>query len=126
MNRLETLVMGLAASGSVLPAGTSVAQSLDPAVVNAEMEHVRFENSQVRAIEGVLQPGDKEQMHSHPAFVVYVIAGGNIRNNFADGKVVEAELKTGDVLYREPQTHWVQNIGTTTIHFLVVELKDPR
>jgi len=126
MNRLETMVMGLAASGTVLSAGTSVAQSLDPAVVNAEMEHVRLENSHVRAIEGVLQPGDKEQMHSHPAFVVYLIAGGRIRNNFADGKVVEAELKTGDVLYREPQTHWVQNIGTTTIHFLLVELKNPR
>src|SRR5712691_11773749 len=85
MNRLETMVMGLAASGTVLSAGTSVAQSLDPAVVNAKMEHVRFENDHVRAIEGVLQPGDKEQMHSHPAFVVYMIAGGKIRNNFADG-----------------------------------------
>ena len=126
MNRLETMVMGLAASGTVLSAGTGAEQSLDPAVVNAGMEHVKFENSHVRAIEGVLKPGDKEQMHSHPAFVVYVIAGGTIRNNFADGKVVEAELKTGDVLYREPQTHWVQNIGTTTIHFLVVELKNPR
>ena len=126
MNRLKTMVMRLAASGTVLSAGTSVAQSLDPAVVNAEMEHVRLENNHVRVIEGVLQPDDKEQMHSHPAFVVYMIAGGRIRNNFADGKVVEAELKTGDVLYREPQTHWVQNIGTTTIHFLLVELKHPR
>jgi quercetin dioxygenase-like cupin family protein len=126
MNKLGTTAMGLTAGGTVLSAGTGPEQSLDPAVVNAGMEHVKFENSYVRAIEGVLQPGDKEQMHSHPAFVVYVIAGGRIRNNFADGKVVEAELKTGDVLYREPQTHWVQNIGTTTIHFLVVELKNPR
>lgn len=38
---------------------------------------------------------------------------------------VEAELKTGDVLYREPQTHWVENIGTTPLHFLVTELKSP-
>jgi quercetin dioxygenase-like cupin family protein len=125
MNRLETLVMGVAASGTVLSTGTSVEQSLDTAVVNAEMEHVRFENSHVRAIEGVLKPGDKEKIHSHPAFVVYLIAGGKIRNNFADGRVVETELKTGEVLYREAQTHWVENIGTTTIHFLVVELKNP-
>src|SRR5262245_20950783 len=126
MNRLETLVTRLAASGTVLSAGAGVAQSQDPAVVNAEMEHVRFENSHVRAIEGVIPPGAKEQMHSHPAFVVYLIAGGKIRNNFADGKVVEVELTTGDVLYREPQTHWVENVGTTTIHFLLVELKTPR
>lgn len=97
--------------------------SMDTAVVNAAMEHVRLENSRVRAIEGVLQPGDKEQIHSHPAFVTYVIAGGTIRNNFADGKVVEAELKTGEVLWRDPQTHWIENIGTTTLRFLVLELK---
>jgi quercetin dioxygenase-like cupin family protein len=125
MNTLEMLLMGVAASGQMFVAGTGAPSSLDPVVVNAAMEHVKLENSHVRVIEGVLQPGDKEQMHSHPAFVTYVIAGGKIRNNFADGKKVEAELKTGEVLYREPQTHWVENIGTTTLHFLVVELKNP-
>ena len=125
MNRLKALLMGVAASDAVLVAGASVAQSLDPVVVNAEMEHVKLENAQVRVIEGVLEPGDKEQMHSHPAFVVYLISGGRIRNNFADGKVAETELKTGDVLYREPQTHWVENVGTTTLHFLLLELKNP-
>lgn len=123
MNRREVLLLGFAACGPLLIAGTGMAQSPDPVVVNADMEHTRLENGHVRVIEGVLQPGDKEKMHSHPAFVTYVISGGKIRNNFADGKVVEAELKTGDVLYREPQTHWVENIGSTTIHFLVVELK---
>jgi len=97
--------------------------SMDPAVVNATMEHVRLENGRVRAIEGILKPGDKERMHSHPAFVTYVIAGGKVRNNFADGTVVEAELRTNDVLWRDPQTHWIENIGDTTLHFLVLELK---
>ncbi len=124
MNGFEVLLMGVAV-GPLLVAGMGGERSLDPAVVNAEMEHVKLENAAVRVIEGVLRPGEKERMHSHPAFVTYVIAGGRIRNNFADGKVVEAELKTGDVLYREPQTHWVENIGTTTLHFLVVELKSP-
>jgi quercetin dioxygenase-like cupin family protein len=124
MNKLEKLVMSAAASATVLGAGAKEPPSLDPIVVNAEMEHVKLENSHVRVIDGVLRPGDKERMHSHPAFVTYVIAGGRIRNHFADGKVAEAELKTGDVLYREPQTHWVENIGTTTIQFLLIELKN--
>ena len=124
MNSLGMFLMGVAASGLIFVAGTGAAPSLDPVVVNAAMEHVKLENSHVRVIEGVLQPGDKEQMHSHPAFVTYVIAGGKIRNNFADGRKVEAELKSGDVLYREPQTHWVENIGTSTLRFLVVELKN--
>lgn len=124
MNRFDVLVMGLATSGPMLMALTGTARSLDPVVVNARMEHVKLENSRVRVIEGVLEPGDKEEMHSHPAFVTYVLAGGRIRNNFADGMVIEADLETGAVLYREPQTHWVENIGATTIHFLVLELKD--
>ena len=98
-------------------------QSLDPVVVNAKMEHVKLENSQVRVIEGVLQPGEREQMHSHPAFVTYVVSGSKIRNHFADGTVADAELETGAALWRDPQTHWVENIGTTTLHFIVVELK---
>jgi quercetin dioxygenase-like cupin family protein len=130
MKRWKGLLMGVAAVGPLLPLLMAVragadAPSLDPAVVNAGMEHIRLENDHVRVIEGVLRPGDREKMHSHPAFVTYVIAGARIRNHFADGKAVEAELKTGDVLYREPQTHWVENIGTTPLHFLVTELKKP-
>lgn len=122
MNGFDLLMM-IAAAGPLVLAGTGEGQSLDPAVVNAKIEHVKLENADVRVIEGVLEPGDKEQIHSHPAFVTYVIAGARIRNHFADGKVVEAELKTGEVLWREPQTHWVENIGTTTLRFIVVELK---
>ncbi len=125
MKRRKALLIGAAAWGALLMGAAGVAWSQDPAVVNAAMEHVKLENGRVRVIEGVLQPGDREQMHSHPAFVTYVIAGSRIRNHFADGKTVEAELKTGDVLYREPQTHWVENIGTTPLHFLVTELKKP-
>ncbi len=124
MNRIHFLIAGIAASSPLLMTGAGSPQSLDPVVVNAKMEHVKLENSHVRVIEGVLQPGEREQMHSHPAFVTYIVSGSKIRNHFADGKVVEAQLNTGDVLWRDPQTHWVENIGTTSLHFIVVELKN--
>jgi quercetin dioxygenase-like cupin family protein len=57
--------------------------------------------------------------------VIYVLAGGKVRNYAADGKITEAELKTGEVLYREPLTHAAENIGNTTMHFILVELKAP-
>ncbi|HET9794782.1 MAG TPA: cytoplasmic protein [Thermoanaerobaculia bacterium] len=123
MHWMGNLWKEVALCAPMLAAVTSGAPSLDPAVVNAGMEHVRLENASVRVIEGVLRPGDREQMHSHPAFVTYVIEGGKIRNHFADGRVVEAELTTGGVLMREPQTHWIENIGETTLRFLVVELR---
>jgi len=40
-----------------------------------------------------------------------------------DGKTTEGELKTGDVLYRDPLTHAAENIGDTTLHMILVELK---
>src|SRR4051812_40818079 len=95
----------------------------DPAVVNAKTIKVKFENDKVRVLEAELPPGTKEAVHSHPTYVIYVLAGGKVRNYAADGKTTESELKTGDVLYREPLTHAAENIGTTTMHLILVEMK---
>jgi len=57
--------------------------------------------------------------------LVYVVEGGQYRNYASDGKTTESELKTGEVLYREPLTHAAENIGDTTMHFILVELKGP-
>ncbi len=97
----------------------------DPAVVNSRTIKVKFENERVRVLEAELPPGVKEQVHSHPAYVIYVLAGGKVRNYAADGKTTETELKTGDVLYRDPLTHAAENIGGTTMHMILVELKSP-
>jgi len=104
---------------------TNSASAQDPAVVNSKTIKVKFENERVRVLEAELPPGVKEQVHSHPAYLIYVLAGGKYRNYAADGKTTEGELKTGDVLYREPLTHAAENIGTTTQHLILVELKTP-
>jgi beta-alanine degradation protein BauB len=96
----------------------------DPAKVNADTITLKMENSRIRVLEATLKPGDKEKTHSHPAYVVYVIEGGKVRNHAADGTVREAEFKAGDVVYRDPLTHWAENIGTTTIRLVLVELKN--
>jgi quercetin dioxygenase-like cupin family protein len=124
MKRCNTLLMGVAA-GALLLAGFGTAAAQDPAVVNAASIHVKLDNSHVRVLESYLKPGEKENMHSHPAYVIYVIDGGKTRNHTADGKTSEAELKAGDVIYRDPITHWAENIGTTTIHLILVEVKNP-
>jgi quercetin dioxygenase-like cupin family protein len=102
---------------------TTSVSAQDPAAVNSKTIKVKFENDRVRVLEAELPPGTKEQVHSHPAYVIYVLAGGNYRNYAADGKTTEGELKTGEILYREPLTHAAENIGTTTMHMILVELK---
>jgi quercetin dioxygenase-like cupin family protein len=98
--------------------------SQDPLVVNAKTIALKFENSKVRVLEATLKPGEQEKTHSHPAYVIYVIQGGKTRSHAADGTVTEAEFKTGDVIYRDPLTHWAENIGNTTIRLELVELKN--
>jgi quercetin dioxygenase-like cupin family protein len=102
---------------------TASATGQDPAVVNAKTIKVKFENDKVRVLEANLPPGVKEAVHSHPAYVIYVVEGGKYRNYASDGKTSEGELKTGDVLYRDPLTHAAENIGNTTMHMILVELK---
>ena len=96
----------------------------DPAVVNAKTIRVKFENERVRVLEATLPPGVKEQVHSHPAYVIYVLEGGRFRNYAADGKVTEGTFNTGDVIYRDPLTHAAENIGDKPMHLILVELKD--
>jgi quercetin dioxygenase-like cupin family protein len=100
-----------------------VAEAQDTLQVNSDSVRLKLENSRVRVLESTLQPGRREQMHSHPPYVIYVIKGGTIRNHFPDGKTVDTELKAGDVIYREPVTHWGENIGTTEIYEIMIELK---
>jgi beta-alanine degradation protein BauB len=102
---------------------TTAVSAQDPTVVNSKTIKVKFENDRVRVLEAELPPGVKEQVHSHPAYVIYVLTGGKVRNYTADGKTTESEMKTGEVLYREPLTHAAENIGTTTLHLILVELK---
>jgi quercetin dioxygenase-like cupin family protein len=99
------------------------AYAQDPAVVNSKTIRVRFENDHVRVLEAILPPGTKEQVHSHPAYVIYVLAGGRYRNYAADGKITEGTFQTGDVIYRDPLTHAAENIGDKPMHFILIELK---
>ena len=118
--RIRILVI-FAITVALIAAGSASAQ--DPAVVNSKTIQVKFENDRVRVLEATLPPGVKEQVHSHPAYVIYVLEGGRYRNYASDGKVTEGELKTGDVLFREPLTHAAENIGDKPLHMILVELK---
>jgi beta-alanine degradation protein BauB len=122
--KLKSFLLGAGAT-AMLFLGVTRVPAQDAAVVNASTVTVKIDNSRVRVFEAVLEPGQREQLHSHPSTVVHVIAGGKVRNHGADGGTSEAEFVTGTTVYREPLTHWAENIGSTTLRVLVVELKDP-
>src|SRR5215475_591225 len=122
MKRIYILIPVLLISG-LARGDASLAREQDPLIVNSKTIALKLENPRVRVLEATIKPGDKEKTHSHPAYVIYVIAGGKFRNHAADGTVTDGEFKTGDVIYRDPVTHWAENIGDTTIRLVLVELK---
>ena len=115
----KTLLM---ISGLILVSAGSL-RAQDAAAVNPKTIHVTLDNAHVRVFEATLPPGWKENMHSHPTSIVYVIVGGTVRNHLPDGTTSEATLTAGQTLYRDPITHWNENIGGTAIRLIVVELK---
>ena len=125
MTRLKGLTMALAAGALLMVVGSRISPAQDVAQVNAKNVHVKLENAHVRVLDAVLGVGEREPMHSHPAYVTYVISGGKIRTHLPDGTTSETELKDGQTIYRDGITHWAENIGTTPLHFLLVELKTP-
>ena len=95
MKRFGVLLSGIAVGGLLFVAGYKMAAAQDTVQVNAKFIKVKVDNSRVRVFESVLQPGDKEEMHSHPAYVTYVVAGGKIRttitgfyNDYKDFQVI--------------------------------------
>jgi beta-alanine degradation protein BauB len=110
---LLVLAVALAAAAPAPPADQA-----SPKVVK-----LRFENDRVRVLETISHPGDREQMHSHPANVVLVLTGGKLRITGADGKTSDVELKTGDTVWRTPVTHAAENVGSTQLHAIIVELR---
>jgi quercetin dioxygenase-like cupin family protein len=112
-------------AGLVLLGAPSL-RAQDAALVNPKTIHVTLDNDHVRVFEATLPPGWKENQHSHPASIVYVIVGGTVRNHLPDGTSSVATYSAGQTAYRDPVTHWSENIGKTTLKLIVVELKPPR
>jgi quercetin dioxygenase-like cupin family protein len=123
MKRISILMFLLLVAGFAR-GDASISSDQDPVAVNASTTKLKLDNSRVRVLDVTLKPGEKEKTHSHPAYVVYIIEGGKVRNHAPDGTVAEAEFKAGDVVYRDPLTHWAENIGNTTIRLVLVELKN--
>ncbi len=80
-----------------------------------------------RPVEGRVRPAACEPGRCHRGdSCIYVISGGKARNHTAGGKTAEIVMSAGDVVYRDATTHWAENIGTTEIHLILVELKTPQ
>ena len=95
----------------------------DPVKVAPHAFKEILNNSEVRVLEYSSKPGQKEAMHSHPAILIYVLQGGKLKYTFPDGTMKEVEYKPGDIQWREAVTHTGENVGTTEMKSLLIEVK---
>jgi beta-alanine degradation protein BauB len=95
----------------------------DAVTVAPHMYKVVLENDRVRVLEVQAKPGDKTEMHSHPAQVAIAITDSQLKFTTSDGKTMETELKAGRAMYVPPVEHTTEITGSTEAHLLVVELK---
>jgi hypothetical protein len=93
-----------------------------------------FENDLVRYLEVIIRPGDFVPVHTHrwPS-VIYVRSTSDfIRRDGAgrvmfDSRMAGALPKTPTVEWVEPlPPHSIENVGSSEVHLLTVELKQPR
>jgi|SRR5688572_3588196 len=115
-------MLRIAAIVSLLALG-SAASAHDPVQTDSDKYSVKFENDKVRVLEYRDGPGDKTQLHRHPAFVVYALAPFKRKITLPDGKAMVRAFKVGDVLWSDAQTHIGENIGDTPTHIIMIEMK---
>ena len=99
-----------------------MAVSKDPVQIAPHIYSVLFENGRVRVLNVRMQPGAKSDAHSHPDAVWYLSSPMKARFTAGDGSAVEAEFPAGAV-WRDGETHAVENIGRNEVHAIAVELK---
>jgi len=97
----------------------------DPVKLAPKNVKVRFENYRVRVLEVRIQPGEKIPMHSHPAHLTYTFSDFKGKYASPDGPSTVAEGKRDNVSWTEPITRASETVGTTEMHALVIELKEP-
>ena len=82
------------------------------------------EDANVRVIDFKAKKGDKFPMHSHPAFVVYIVKAGKTRFTSVDGTTKEMASNDGEAQINEPVTHAQEHLEDS--HVIIVEWKKLR
>ena len=102
---------------------SSQAHAQDPVKIAPTMHKAILDNDRVRVLDTTLKAGEQIPMHQHPDNVIYVVKGGKVRFVDLKGTPTDRELKDNECVFRQAESHAVQNTGTTEIKVLTIELK---
>src|SRR5687768_9352594 len=83
---------------------------IDAVAVSPNHYKILLENEHVRVVEYTLQPGERDNWHTHPPKTSYVVNGGTFRIHFSDGSSVVSEAKKGTAVWADTvPRHYAEN-----------------
>ena len=82
-----------------------------------------LDNDRVVVKEICMGPGEKMPMHSHPDYVIYSKSPCHVKFTNSDGSSEEVDLQPDQVLFRNKESHEVENLGAGVCDTILVELK---
>jgi beta-alanine degradation protein BauB len=117
------LVSSCCAWGVSLALSAAAVNAQDPVKVAPDTYKVTIDNASVRVLDIHVKAGEKVPMHSHPGYVVVALSDCKTKFTFADGKSQEIEVKEGTAIWRDAESHAVENLGSAECHVLNIEVK---
>ena len=113
-------------TGLFLALAVGVVHAQHAAVVAPNVYKVLTENDHVRVLEATYQPGQLDDWHGHPPYLLYVVDSGKIQVESENGEARKFDVKAGqNLLAPHVGKHRGKNVGTTPIRLLIIEFKQP-
>jgi Putative lumazine-binding len=97
----------------------------DALQVAPDVYKLTFENERIRVLSFFTAPGQKWALHSHPDSLAVSLSEYSVRNVVPGQAPTERHSKLGDVRWIPATAHMGENMGSTEMRGLIVELKSP-
>ena len=91
--------------------------------LSPDVHQVVFENDVIRVLEVTVKAGAKVPMHTNPENVNYIVKAGTLRLIEPDGSSGDITLTERQVIPAPVGRHAVENVGTTEVRTICIELK---
>ncbi len=120
----SSIALTLAFSTAAFAQGTKMDMPMAGATAGQMTQKTLDENAEVAVTDVVAKPGETSPLQSRPMRVGYVVSGGTFERTYADEKKEVILEKAGETkLLDISKPYALKNIGKTTIHTIIVNLK---
>jgi hypothetical protein len=121
---VSAVAFTIAVSSTAFAQGMKMDKPMVGQTAGQMMQKTLDENAKVAVTDVVAKPGETSPLQSRPMRVGFVLSGGTFERTYADGKKERIVEKAGETKILDiSKPYALKNIGKTTIHTVIVNLK---